>query len=73
MTVIITIPQSRIEDILKERREIARKIKSYGTRRDFLQLCAEVERLRQYEPYQVDVTPFDSSEVAGLAPAEVDG
>ena len=40
-------PAERITEILKTRREIAAKIRGYHTRRDFLQLCAELDHCRK--------------------------
>ena len=56
-------PKERIDEILDDRYRVARSIPSYRTRRDFLQLCAEVDHLR-VPILSIDNTPFDSNEVS---------
>ena len=53
-------PKQRVDEILAERQRVARSIHSYRARRDFLQLCAEIDHSRNYS---IDHTPFESTEV----------
>lgn len=39
-------PKERIDEILKERGVISQRIQRYDERRDFLQLCMEIDYLR---------------------------
>ena len=64
----ISVPQrphsERIKEILDTRSEIARQIRRYRQRRDFLQLCAEIDALRgQITQHRIDHPPFGSPEL----------
>ncbi len=41
-------PQTRVTEILSQQRETAARIREYSARRDFLQLCAEVEYAKSF-------------------------
>ena len=62
MTITERPPRERITEILANRQQTARLIRGYQTRRDFLQLCAEIDHLRIQE--RIDVPPFDAPELS---------